>query len=413
MTAPFPFFSGFTTPRWRALWAAMFGYLLDAMDVLLFVFAVQVLKSEFSLTNAQAGVVTSVTLIASAAGGVAAGVLADRIGRCRTLMLTILTYSIASGLAATSTGLGTLVFWRAMVGLGLGGEWSAGAVLVSESWPSEHRVKATAFMQSGWALGYMTAAVVSAVILPRFGWRALFLVGVLPAVLTLFIRRNVEEPVVWRRAQTAGRSGRFGDLFTGRMGRKTLLAVILTAATMFAYWGLFTWLPGFLSAPRAAGGAGMTLVSSSLWIFLMQGGAFAGYLTFGTLADRLGRRRVFAFYMLMAGLLTPLYGSLPQLLGDSAETALLLVGPLVGFFGTGYFSMFGAMLAELFPTAIRGTGQGFTYNTGRGISALAPYVIGAAADRAGIGPALGISAGFFLAAGLLVFTLPETRSLEE
>ena len=164
------FFSGvFSSQRWLALWAAQLGFMLDAMDVLLYVFAIQTLKTEFGWSNAQAGAVSSATLVASAAGGIFAGWISDRIGRRRTLIYTILLYSVASAGSATATGLVSLLFWRAIVGLGLGGEWSAGATLVAESWPAEHRGKAISFMQSGWALGYMAAAGLSAVILPLFG----------------------------------------------------------------------------------------------------------------------------------------------------------------------------------------------------------------------------------------------------
>ncbi len=393
-------------PRWLALWAAMLGFMLDAMDVLLYVFALNRIRVEFGLTNAQAGLVASATLVASAAGGILAGLMADRIGRQKTLIYTILVYSLASGGAATSRGLADLLFWRGVIGLGLGGEWSAGAVLVAESWPSEHRAKAIGFMQSGWALGYMLAAGVSAVVLPRFGWRALVLVGVLPALLTVAIRRKVREPEIWRRR---GSGGRPGDLFRPPLRRRTLVATALATAVLFAYWGLFTWLPGFLSAAPEEGGAGLTIVRTSGWVFAMQGGALAGYLCFGFLADRFGRRPAFVGYVAGAALLTPIYGKLPAWTGTDAETWLLVLGPAIGFLGTGYFSLFGALLAELYPTQLRGAGQGFTYNFGRAFSALAPFAVGAVADRKGLGTALALNSGFFLLAAALIFALPETR----
>lgn len=386
-----------------ALWAAMLGFMLDAMDVLLYVFAINTLRAEFQLSNAQAGLVSSVTLISSAFGGIVSGALSDRLGRTRLLIYTILLYSLGSAGTALAGGLGGLIFWRAIVGLGLGGEWSAGATLVSEWWPPEHRAKAVAFMQSGWAIGYMLAAAVSGFVLPNFGWRVLFLTGVLPALLTILVRRKVREPEVWLRR--TGEGG-FADLFRAPLVRRTVLATALATTTLFAYWGLFTWLPGFLSAPKSAGGAGLTLVRSSGWIFLMQAGAFAGYLTFGVLADRFGRRPAFALYVVCAAILTPVYGSLPRW---GSEAMMLAVGPLVGFFGTGFFSLFGALLAELYPTAVRGAGQGFAYNFGRGLSALAPYAVGSVADRLGLGNALAFNSAFFLVASVLVFALPETQ----
>ncbi|MGC8881672.1 MAG: MFS transporter [Bryobacteraceae bacterium] len=401
-----PFFDGvFTAPRWRALWAAQLGFLLDAMDVLLYVFALAALRAEFGWTNAQAGLAASATLLASAAGGVAAGFVSDRIGRRRTLSYTILLYSVASAGTATSRSLGELVFWRALIGLGLGGEWSAGATLVAEWWPAEHRAKAASFMQSGWALGYMAAAGLTALILPRFGWRVLFLAGVLPALLTFYIRRHVEEPQVWREQRG---HARWDAIFRPPLRRFTVLATALATSVLFAYWGVFTWLPGFLSLPAAEGGAGMSVVRTSGFVFAVQAGAFAGYLCFGALADHFGRRPAFAIYVVTAAVLVPLYGMAPR----HWPALLFWMGPLIGFFGTGFFSLFGAMLAELYPTAVRGAGQGFAYNFGRGLSALAPVVVGALADRYGVGAALAVNSGFFLAAAALVFLLPETKSTD-
>ena len=397
----------FSEQRWLALWAAMLGYMLDALDVLLYVFAVQTLRTEFHWSAATAGLVSSATLLMTSVGGVLAGVLADRIGRSRALIYAILVYSIGSGGSATSTGIVSLLLWRAVVGLGLGGEWSAGAVLVAESWPPQHRAKAIGLMQSGWALGYMLAAATTAFILPRFGWRALFLVGVLPAFLTIWIQRKVKEPEIWS-AKTA--TGRITDLFRPPLARRTFLATALATSVLFAYWGLNTWLPGFLSAPKSQGGAGLNIFDTSGWIFIMQFGAFLGYVSFGWMADRFGRRPTFFWYVLMAAILTPIYGLTPRWAGASSETWLLILGPLIGFCGTGFFALFGAMLAELYPTSIRGTAQGFVYNFGRATSALAPLAVGAVADRQGIGAALALNSAFFLIGSVLVFTLPETKN---
>jgi MFS family permease len=385
----------------------MLGYMLDAMDVLLYVFVIQTLRAEFHWDAKTAGIVSSITLISSAIGGIGAGIIADKIGRSRTLIYTILIYSIGSGGSATATGLVSLFLWRAVVGLGLGGEWSAGAALVAESWPPEHRGKALGVMHSGWALGYMLAAAATAIILPRFGWRALFLIGVLPAFLTIWIQRKVKEPEIW--IQKSG-SIPISALFKSPLASRTLRGTALATSVLFAYWGLFTWLPGFLSAPISEGGAGLNILRTSAWIFTMQFGAFLGYLTFGWMADRFGRRPAFFAYVFIAAILTPLYGLTPRWAGASSETWLLILGPFVGFFGTGFFALFGAMLAELYPTAVRATGQGFVYNFARAISAFAPFAVGAIADREGIGGALALSSAFFLIGSVLIFTLPETKN---
>jgi len=399
----------FAEQRWLALWAAMLGYMLDALDVLLYVFAVQTLRDQFHWSASTAGLVSSATLITSAAGGIVAGIVADRLGRTRTLVYTILLYSIGSAGSATSVGLFSLLAWRAVVGLGLGGAWSCGAVLVSESWPPQHRAKAIGLMQSGWAIGYMLAAAATALVLPRFGWRILFLIGILPAFLTVWIQRKVKEPEIWINRT---KPSPITDLFHAPLAKRTFLATALATSVLFAYWGVATWLPGFLSAPKSQGGAGLNILRTSAWIFTMQFGAFLGYLSFGWMADRFGRRPAFSAYVLAAAILTPIYGLTPRWAGDNSETWLLALGPLIGFFGTGFFALFGAMLAELYPTSIRGTGQGFVYNVGRAISALAPFAVGAIADRKGIGAALALNSAFFLIGSALIFTLPETRNTE-
>jgi MFS family permease len=324
-------------------------------------------------------------------------------------MATILMYSFCSLGTATAQSLWELIVWRALLGIGMGGEWSAGAVLVSETWPAAHRDKAIGIMQSGWALGYLLAAVVAAVVLPTLGWRWLFVVGALPALLVFWVRRAVPEPAIWleqRRTQRVAvhpLRAIFGRVLIGR----TLLATLLTGTVMFAYWGFFTWLPKYLASPLDKGGAGMSIVQSMAWIVPTQLGAYLGYLTFGFLANRLGRKTTFIGFLLIAAVLVPVYGQMAD-----SPVLLMALGPLVGFFGHGYFSIFGSLLAELFPTSVRSTGQGFAYGAGRGLSALAPYTIGALAERAGIGSALALTAAFFLAGAGLVLLLPATEGRE-
>jgi MFS family permease len=284
-------------------------------------------------------------------------------------------------------------------------------VLVSETWPAQHRAKAIGIMQSGWALGYILAAVLAGLVLPTLGWRWLFVVGASPALLVVWVRHAVAEPEVWHQRQTRGAEGPRANPFAVLFGRaligRTLLATMVSAAVMFAYWGLFTWMPNFLARPAEEGGAGLSLVKSVGWLVPMQLGAFCGYLSFGFLADWWGRRRTFVLFLLSAALIVPVYGQLAR-----AHLVLMVLGPVLGFVGHGYFSLFGAMLAELFPTPVRATGQGLTYNGGRALSALAPFTIGALADVVGIGSALALTSAFFLLGAVLIFLLPDTTGTE-
>lgn len=406
MSAGAPWWREVGREEWTTLFAAGAGWTLDAMDVMLYAFALGSIQKEFGLDSAQAGALASVTLLASAFGGAAAGVLADRFGRVRVLAWSVLVYSIFTGLSATARGPLELALWRALVGIGLGAEWTAGSVLVAESWPAAHRGKAIGLMQSGWAVGYLLAAGLAAVVLPTLGWRVLFAVGILPALLAAWVRRRVGEPAVWLRAarSPARAAASWRALFRPPLLGRTAAATALATSLLFAYWGLFTWLPSFLASPVERGGAGLGIVRSSAWIVPVQIGAFLGYTTFGLLADRFGRRRVFVLFVLAAAAVVPLYG-----LGARSEIALLVLGPLVGFFGHGYFSVFGALLAELFPSGLRATAQGFCYNAGRAASAAAPLAIGALADRSGIGVALAATSLFYVAGSLLVLPLPETK----
>jgi MFS family permease len=400
-----------TRQQWNTLLAAMLGWMLDAMDFVLFLMAIGALQKEFpSFDRGNAGLVSTITLLTSATGGLVFGVVADRIGRTRALMATILIFSLCSVGAATSQSWVQLAVWRAVLGFGMGGEWASGAVLVSETWPAAHRGKAIGIMQSGWALGYILAAALAALILPTLGWRWLFVCGVLPAFFLLWVRHTVPEPAVWSARQQAGRmENPFAVIFGSALLYRTVMATALSGAVMFAYWGVFTWLPNFLGSPLEQGGAGLDIKSVTGWVIPTQLGAFFGYLSFGFISDRLGRRRTFILYMMVAALLVPFYGLIAR-----HSWVLLMVGPLLGFFGHGYFSIFGAMLSELFPTRVRATAQGLTYNVGRALGALGPFTIGWLADLkgVGIGLALGVTSAFFLAGAVLILLVPETRGKE-
>ncbi len=401
---PFAWLAELSPAGRRALFAGFAGWTLDAADFVLYLLAIPTIRAEFGLDARGAGLLATVALLSSAVGGVVFGRVADRIGRARALSLTVLVYSAASLGSATAASVGQLVAWRTLLGLGLGGEWSAGAALVAESVPARHRGKAIGAMQSGWAVGYLAAVVAAALVLPALGWRWLFALGALPALLVVWIRRRVEEP---RIAAGTAAPVRPRDLLRPPLVGRTLLATALSSAVMFGYWGLFTWMPSFFAAPAEQGGAGLGLVRSTAWLVPMQVGAFFGYLSFGYAADRFGRCASFVVYLLAAAATVTVYGSFVR-----SPALLLALAPALGFFGHGYFSLFGAQLAELFPTAVRGTAQGLCYNAGRALSAAAPATIGALADARGLAGAIGATAAFFVVGALLVLFLPETRGRE-
>jgi MFS family permease len=399
---------GSATPAQRkALLSASLGWMLDGMDIMLYAMVLAHLMEHFGMSTSTAGLMGSLTLLASALGGIIFGLIADRFGRVKALMGSILIYSVFTGACGFSRNIVQLAVFRVLLGLGMGGEWATGAALVAETWPSEHRGKALGIMQSSWAVGYALAAGITALVLPRGGWRGVFFVGVLPALLTFWIRRHVEEPEIWKRSarekkpqsQLAG----LGEIFGRPLLKNTLVTTLTNAGTMFAWWGLFTWIPAYLGLPAGQGGMGLDVVTTSTWIIVMQVGMWLGYVSFGFVCDRIGRKKTYIIYLFAAAALVVLYSSVRQ------NAALLVLGPFVAFFGTGYFSGFGTITAEIFPTRIRASAQGFTYNIGRGLSALAPFTIGALAKGHGLAWAFYLTAGFFLFSAVMAFALPETK----
>jgi MFS family permease len=414
----------------KALIAASMGWLLDAFDVMLYALVLTAVVEDLGLSLATGGQLASLTLAASAVGGLLFGVLADRIGRTRALSLSILIYSVFTFACGLAQNVWQLALFRLLLGLGMGGEWASGAALVSETWSEKHRGKALGLMQSCWAIGYGAAALVVAIVLPRFGWRAVFFVGILPALFTWWIRRSVREPDMWTNRNKAAAS--IGDAPADPRGpvepslvrnvteqhmpsprpaafrlgvplRVVVLLTLMNAATMFAWWGLNLWVPSYLSLPVAQGGIGLSTTTMSMFVIAMQVGMWLGYVTFGFISDTFGRKPTYVTYLVLAAALVWLYGSTRE------PMWLLILGPFVAFFGTGYFSGFGAVASELFPTTIRATALGVTYNSGRLLSAVAPYVIGSLAQQRGFGAAFTITAVAFLIAAVLWMGIPETK----
>jgi MFS family permease len=376
--------------------------MLDAMDVMLYSLVLAYLIREFAMDTRTAGFLNSLTLVASAIGGFLFGIFADRFGRIRALMASILVYALASAACGFSHTIPQLAVFRFLLGLGMGGEWTTGAALIAETWRPEHRGKALGLMQSAYAIGEAIAALIVWLVLPNFGWRAVFFVGVLPGLFVFWIQRKVPEPELWK--QRAPGSQRLGlrRLLQKDVFRNGLLATSMNACGMFGYWGLFTWIPAYLSLPPEKGGRGLSLLSTTTFFLVLCGGKWLGYALFGFFADAFGRRKPYFFYLLIAAALVPLYGM--------ARSAiwLLVLGPFVAFFGTGFFSGYAAIASELFPGEIRAAAMGLSYNIGRGLSAAAPFAVGALALKFGIGPAFFLLAAAFFVAALLALTLPET-----
>jgi MFS family permease len=393
--------TGATTAQKRALLTTSLGWMLDSMDMMLFSLVLVDLQRDLHMNAAIAGLLMTLTLISAAIGGVFFGWLADKIGRTHALIFSMLIYSIFTAGCGLAHSVLQLGIFRFLLGLGSGGEWAAGGALVAEMWPDNHRGKAIGIAQASWALGYALGATITAVVMPHFGWRAVFFVGVLPALVTVWIRRSVKEPEIWQqKASTLP----LRSIFQGKLGRATLITASMNAASLFAWWGLFTWIPRFLSLPVSQGGRGLSIVQTSAWTIVMQIGTALGYLSFGYLADNFGRKRIYIGFLFIAAILVPLYAH------TKSPHLLLVFGPVVGFFGTGFFSGFTIIASEAFPTAVRGTAMGVVYNIGRFLGAGAPYLIGYITEISGIELALSSISIAFLAAAIIAMGLHESKS---
>ncbi|MDP9264264.1 MAG: MFS transporter [Acidobacteriota bacterium] len=412
-TAPLPTgFSSVTRDQWRTLGAAALGWMLDAFDVMLYALVLTHIMRDLGMTKAMGGLLATLTLLASGFGGMLFGSIADRVGRKRALMLSILTYSVCSFASGFATSVAMLAVFRFVLGLGMGGEWNTGATLVAETWPTQLRAKAISLVQSSWALGYAAAALVAWGVLRLYpaNWRAVFFVGVLPALVTLWIRKDVPESEMWKQQRLPQLDAEqpppvgFSELFAKKYRGKTAALFFLNFFGMFGWWGLFTWVPSFLSSPIADGGRGFDPKQMTIMLVVLNlVGMLPGYASFGWVADRLGRRKSFILYTVMAALLVPIYARLQD------PTTLLLLGIPVAFFGTGFFSGSGIVGSELFPTSVRARALGFTYNGARTLSSVAPFVIGYVAQSRGLGGAFLLCAASFFLAALVATQLPETK----
>ncbi len=414
--------SQITSAQRRTLIAAALGWMLDSFDAMLYALVLAHIMRDLGMSKGTAGLLNSLTLLASGIGGVSFGFIADRIGRKRALMLSILTYSICSFASGLSTSVLMLAVFRFILGLGMGGEWNTGATLVAETWPTELRAKAISIVQSSWAVGYALAALVAGVVLHYADWRMVFFIGILPALMTLWIRSSVPESAMWqehhrlsqtRLAQESTRVAEaqqkyehdsFARIFRPPYVKNTFALLFLNFFGMFAWWGLFTWIPPYLSLPVENGGRGFGVMgTTTLLVVLNLFGMLPGYASFGWVADHLGRRKSFICYTLLAALAVPLYAMVRQ------PAVLLVMGTVVAFFGTGFFSGSGIIGSEIFPTSVRARALGFTYNGARTMSSVAPYIIGRVGQVKGLSWAFYLCAGSFLLASLVATQLPETR----
>ena len=407
-TGPFAWLRALGPRGRRAFGGAFGGYALDSYDFFTLPLSMVAVAAYFNLDKGQTGLLTTVTLVVSAVGGALAGILADRIGRVRALMITVVTYALFTVLCGFAPNYETLMVFRALQGLGFGGEWAVGAILVAEYASARHRGRTLGGIQSAWAAGWALAVIVYTLVFQFVdadtAWRVMFWTGALPALLVVYVRRNVQDAPradEVRRASTE--RGSFTAVLRGPLLRTTLFATLLSTGVQGGYYTLATWVPTFLKTER-----GLTVVGTGGYLTFLISGAFVGYLTGGYLTDRLGRKKNIALFAVLSAVAVLAYTRIPE----GANDLLLVLGFPLGFCMSAIFSGFGSFLAELYPTAVRGTGQGLTYNTGRAVGALFPTLVGYLAESWGVGGALVFGAVGYGIAVIALLGLPETRGRE-
>jgi len=407
-THPTRWYSEMTPVGKRTFWACIGGWIMDAMDVQIYSFVIPTIIVAFAISNADAGLIGTATLLTSAFGGWVAGALSDRFGRMRALQITILWFAFFTFLCGFAQNYTQLFIFRALMGFGFGGEWACAAVLVGEVIRPQSRGKAVGAMQSGWAVGWAIALLLYLVFftyLPKeTAWRALFWVGLTPALLVFYIRRYVDEPDVFKATQknlsAEGAQANFLEIFSPTILKTTFLTSLLTTGAQGGYYAITIWLPTFLRTERK-----LTVIGTSGYIAVIILGSLIGYWVSAWLADRIGRRSNFILYAICSIITVMLYTQLPV-----DDTTMLFLGFPLGFFASGIFSGMGSFLTELFPTRIRGSGQGFAYNFGRGVAALNPFFVGLLSATLPLGQSIGVFA--IIAYGIVILAaslLPETK----
>ncbi len=387
----------------KAVFAAAIGYGLDGFDLLILSFALTGITASFGLSNPQAGSLATLTLLGAVLGGFVFGVLADRFGRVKILTYSVLIFAIFTGLSAVATGFWDMAAYRFIAGIGIGGEFGIGMTLAAEAVPARWRARATSWVGIGFQCGVLAAALISAPVIAAFGWRALFVIGAIPAVFAVFVRKGVEEPEKFATSdhRPSLRQSLAPLVNTPAARRISLAMIILTSVQNFGYFGIMTWLPTYLAKQY-----GMTLTGSSLWTAVTVAGMMVGIIAFGQVADRVSRRAAFWIFQIGAAVSVLAYSQITN------HALLMAAGFVMGAFANGTLGGYGALLAELYPTHARATAQNVLFNIGRGVGGFAPLVIALLAQSYGFPAALAMLPVIYLLGFCAMFLIPERRGAE-
>jgi MFS family permease len=403
---PFSFYGTLNARGRRSFWACTGGFAMDAMDFMIFPLIIGTLMALWKMDPKTAGGIATVTLWSSALGGWLAGYLADRIGRVRVMQVSILMFSAGSLLSALAQDPLQLAIFRSLLGFGFGGEAAVAAVALAEIIEPKHRGRAmgsyTASYAVGWGAAVLLQALIFSILPPETAWRALFAVGAVPALLILFIRRNVEEPAISTAMRRDEPKASILAIFAPGQIAATLKGALLTVGAQGGSYSISVWMPQFLRSERK-----ISIIGSTPYLMTVISGAFVGYLAGGWLADRFGRRFVFIASAICAALLVYAYTHL-----QISDSMMLVLGFPLGFFASAYYSALLPFLSEMFPTRLRGGGVGFTYNAGRAVGGLFPFLIGVVSAWLPLSDAISLfAAGSFGLMLIAALSMRETKGI--
>lgn len=390
--------------QWKTLWASTIGYAMDGLDMMILAFTMPLIIAYFGINAAQAGSVSTITLLGAVLGGIIFGILADKFGRVRVFTWTILIFSVFTGLCAFAPNLETLALFRFLAGLGLGGEFGIGMTLVSEAWPKKYRSRATAVVATGFQFGIVLATLAVLFIAPKFGWQGVFLAGVLPALFAFWSRRNLKEPEIWVNLKKQNKNKiAIGQLFSSSKATKATIGLtIATSVQNFGFYGIMTWVPTMLATEL-----GVSFNQTTLWTVITITGMVIGIIVFGILADKIGRRPSYLIFLFSSAIIVWIYFQ------QTSMVLLLILGGVLGFFVNGMMGGFGALLAENYPTEARSTAENVIFNVGRAIAGFAPLIIGYISLNHSLSYALGLISGVYILSALaFIFLIPETKGKE-
>ncbi len=390
---------------WKAMMGSAIGYAMDGFDLLILGFMLSAISADLKLTPGQAGSLVTWTLVGAVAGGIFFGALSDRFGRVRVLTWTIVLFAVFTGLCAFAQGYWDLLIYRTIAGIGLGGEFGIGMALAAEAWPAKHRARVSSYVALGWQCGVLGAALLTPLLLPVIGWRGMFLVGVIPAIVAWVIRNKLHEPEVFVRSSVKKKStmDAFKLLVKDKATTKVSIGIaVLCSVQNFGYYGIMIWMPSFLSKQL-----GFNLTKSAVWTSVTILGMMAGIWVFGQLADRIGRKPSFLLFQAGAVVMVMVYSQLTD------PNVMLWAGAVLGMFVNGMLGGYGALMSEAYPTAARATAQNVLFNVGRGVGGFGPVVVGALAATYSFQIAIGLLAAIYIIDMLATaFLIPELKGAE-